>query len=329
MGRALAHRIAEPLRLPDRLLYWNDDHVLVALSNRGEDLMGNIIVGDRSLVRYLEMTRQTQGIINSNECLEQYPAFVESALEGDPPGSSAAGQQPKFAALLSEDGEFRHVLVKFSPLITSAGGRRWADLLICEHIALDLIQERGTDSANSRILETGGRYLLEVTRFDRQGRFGRLPILSLLAIDSEFFGRLDDWISAASRLEGSGMLSGEDADNLRWLSVFGSLIANTDQHFGNISLIMEDGRRHFSLAPAYDMLPMLYRPQEDEVSTRVFDPGVGITTQALALLPDALEWAVRFWDTAADDSRISEDFREICRENSGIVQGIAGGPRLV
>lgn len=329
MGRAFAHRVGLHLRLPDRLLYWNDDHVLVALSSSGENLMGNIIVGNDSLGRYLEMARQPSGAINVNDRSEEYQRFVESALKGDPPGSSAAGEQPKFAALVEDNGEFRHVLVKFSPLTTTAGGRRWADLLVCEHLALNLIEERGIDSIDSRLLETGDRYLLEVTRFDRQGKFGRLPMLSLLTIDSEFFGKLDDWISAASRLESSGMLSYEDADNLRWLSVFGSLIANNDQHFGNISLIMESGRRRFSLAPAYDMLPMLYRPKEDEVPTRTFEPQIGAASQALALLPDALDWALRFWDTAAGDHRITEDFREVCRENFSIVKDLKGGPQLL
>ncbi len=329
MGRAFAQRVGEHLRLPDLLRYWSDDHVLVALSSRGEDLMGNIIVGNESLGRYLEMARQPREAITIKDCLEEYPRLVESALEGDPPGSSAAGEQPKFAALVEENGELRHVLIKFSPLITTPAGRRWADLLVCELIALDLIQERGINSANTRLLETGDRYLLEVTRFDRQGKFGRLPMLSLFTIDNEFFGYLDNWISAASRFESNTMLSKEDADNLRWLSVFSSLTANNDQHFGNISLIMEDGRRRFTLAPAYDILPMLYRPQEDDVPTRTFSPRIDTVSQALALLPDALDWAVRFWNDAAGDHRITEDFREICRENSEIVRGLIGGPQLL
>ncbi len=329
MGRAFAHRIGPQLRLPDLLQYWTGDHVLVALSTRGEDLMGNIIVGQESLGRYLEMTRQPCEAISINDRSGVYSRFVESALEGNPPGSSAAGEQPKFAALVEDNGELRHVLVKFSPLITTPVGRRWADLIVCEHIALDLIRERGIDSASSQLLETGDRYLLEVNRFDRQGRFGRLPMLSLFTIDAEFFGHLDNWIAAASRLENNAMLSIEDAANLRWLSVFSSLIANTDQHFGNISLIMEDVRPRFSLAPAYDILPMLYRPQEDDVPTRTFSPGIEIASQALDLFPDALDWAVRFWEEAAGDHRITEDFREICRENLGIVRSLHGGPQLL
>lgn len=329
MGRAFAHRIGPELRLPDLLRYWTNDHVLIALSSWGEDLMGNIIVGQTSLGRYLEMARQPCEAININNRSEVYPRLVESALEGDPPGSSAAGEQPKFAALVEDRGDVRHVLVKFSPLITTPVGRRWADLIACEHIALNLIQDRGIDSASSQLLETEDRYLLEITRFDRQGRFGRLPMLSLYTIDLEFFGHLDNWIAAASRLENSVMLSVEDASNLRWLSVFSSLIANTDQHFGNISLVMENGTRRFSLTPAYDILPMLYRPQEDDVPARTFNPRIDIASQAFDLFPDALNWAVRFWEEAAGDHRISEGFRETCRENLEIVRSLVGGPQLL
>ncbi|MDF1526165.1 MAG: type II toxin-antitoxin system HipA family toxin YjjJ [bacterium] len=329
MGRAFAQRVGPQLRIPDRLQYWTDEHVLAALSTRGEDLMGNIIVGQESLGRYLEMTRQPCEAINANERLETYPRLVESALKGDPPGSSAAGEQPKFAALIRNNGELRHVLVKFSSLIATPVGRRWADLIVCEHLALNLISERGIDSAPSQLLETEDRYLLEVTRFDRQGRFGRLPMLSLFSIDAEFFGHLDNWIAAASRLESSAMLSRDDAADLRWLSLFSSLIANSDQHFGNVSLITEDGRRRFSLAPAYDILPMLYRPQEDDVPGRPFKPGIDMASGALDLFPDALDWAIRFWEEAAGDTRITEGFRGICRENLVAVRNLAGGPQLL
>jgi hypothetical protein len=329
MGRAFAHRIGPQLRLPDLLQYWTDEHVLVALSTRGEDLMGNIIVGQESLGRYLEMTRQPCASINTNDRLEVYPRLVEAALKGDPPGSSAAGEQPKFAALVEDSDELRHVLVKFSPLISTPVGRRWADLIACEHLALNLIRERGIDSASSQLLVTEDRYLLEVARFDRQGKLGRLPMLSLEAIDLEFFGHIDNWIAAASRLEGSAMLSQDDAADLRWLSLFSSLIANTDQHFGNVSLIMEDGGRRFSLAPAYDILPMLYRPQEDDVPARTFSPRTDFASQALDLFPDALDWAARFWEEAAGNSRITEDFREICMENLEIVHSLVGGPQLL
>ncbi len=150
-----------------------------------------------------------------------------------------------------------------------------------------------------------------------------------MAIDLEFFGQLDDWAAAASRLEDSGMLSREDADRLRWLSVFGRLIANTDQHFGNVSLITVDAGRHFTLAPAYDMLPMLYVPQGEEVPVRVFEPQVRAKARAIDQWENALAWAIVFWEAAAGDARISDRFRELCGENGRLLQGLVDGPKLV
>ncbi|CAG0987599.1 partial Toxin YjjJ, partial [Rhodocyclaceae bacterium] len=43
------------------------------------------------------------------------------------------------------------------------------------------------------------------------------------------------------------------------LYAFGTLIGNTDMHHGNLSFVGEHGRP-YSLAPAYDMLPMAFRP---------------------------------------------------------------------
>lgn len=52
MGRAFPRRFAE-LELPERVADWSDDDVLLALARRGEDGMGNLIVGAESSQRYL------------------------------------------------------------------------------------------------------------------------------------------------------------------------------------------------------------------------------------------------------------------------------------
>ncbi len=329
IGRAFAHSKSSELDLPERLADWNDDHVLIALSNRGEDCMGNLILGENSVARYFQGTRQPPEIISADERDRIYPEHIQASLAGDPPGSSAGGEQPKFGALIEDKGDLRHVLVKFSPTITTLSGRRWADLLVCEHIALQLIRDQGIAASQSELLVIDDRFLLEVVRFDRCDKFGRHPMLSLQSVDNEFFGELDNWVAAAGRLEKQGMLSVEDAERLRWLALFGNLIANTDQHFGNISLIMEDSRRRrFSLAPAYDMLPMLYRPQENEAPARSFNPPLP-PAAALTQWEDAQQAAARFWTFAAADLRISPEFRNICAFNLEIIRGLRTGPRLV
>jgi len=137
-------------------------------------------------------------------------------MDGQPVGSSAGGEQPKFTVSIERAGEVLNVLVKFSPPIDSIEGRRWTDLLVCEQIALQLVQEKGVPAVKTALLESEGRVFLEVVRFDRVGRFGRLPMISLRAIDNELYGRQDNWVAAAKKMEADNRMSREDARNLWW-----------------------------------------------------------------------------------------------------------------
>jgi hypothetical protein len=122
------------------------------------------------------------------------------------------------------------------------------------------------------------------------------------------------------------MLSADDAGALRLLSLFGSMIANTDQHFGNASLIpIDEQLKRFRLAPAYDMLPMLYRPLNGEASLPEFDPP---PPAPLREWSDAHSMALTFWEKAAGDGRISAPFRDICGRNHARLMQTAAGPRL-
>lgn len=326
VGRAYVRRLHVELGLPPRSLDWNDDHVLSALARRGEDTMGDLVIGRESVERYFRLTREMPAPIREQAIVDSYPRFAQEAMDGQPAGSSAGGEQPKFTAMIERSGTVRSVLVKFSPPISTIEGRRWADLLICEHHALEVVNRWGIGAAQSTIVEAGGRIFLEVVRFDRTGLLGRLPIISLRAIDNEFYGFQDNWVNAVNRMAKDGSLSPRDAASLRWLSVFGSLIGNNDQHFGNVSLIKHAGSR-YTLAPAYDVLPMVYRPVDGAVPSRPLSaPAVipGAPDEWLS----ALEGATRFWNEAAADLRISEEFRAICSANRALVQALQAGPRL-
>lgn len=323
VGRAFALRQGQTLGLPERLNDWNDDHVLIALARRGEDIVGNLIIGDESLGRYLESTRNGQQAVTFEEREDVYPGLAKAAMEGDPAGSSAGGEQPKFAVML-QNGDCQHVLVKFSPATDTAEGKRWADLLVCEHLALETIREIGLQAPESRIMVSGERTFLEVLRFDRVGRYGRLPMISLTAVDHEFLGALADWATTAGSLEAKGMISKEDADRMRWLYAFGRLIGNTDMHSGNLSLIYK-GNRKFILAPIYDMLPMMFRPIDGVVSYALPGPGKEIRKQ----WDSALDGALAFWQKVVEEERLSEGFRANCQAIYTKVQSVKSGPRLV
>ncbi len=230
-------------------------------------------------------------------------------MEGGLPGSSAHGEHPKFAVLIEETDGPRQVLVKFSPPGNTAVGRRWSDLLVAEHLAHRLLADAGLPAARSRIERYGDRTFLEVERFDRAGLDGRVGVTSLFAIDADQYGKLDNWIDSATRLHNDRRIDAAALELVRLMATFGALIANTDRHFGNIAFYdAYDGR--FSLAPIYDMLPMLFAPEHDQMIARTFNPA-NPTSNTLRAYPRARSLAEDYWRRCAQDPRISDEFRAI------------------
>ena len=326
LGRSFANKEGADLGLPDKLKNWTDDDVLIALSRRGEDHIGNLIIGDESIQRYMKAAQHNNHVIVENDRLHIYPELAEKALKGDPAGSSAGGEQQKFTTIIQYGDELKHVLVKFSSPVNTQEGRRWADLLVCEQRALEIIDETEIVASQSRTLEAGNRLFLEVDRFDRIGTHGRSSIFSLSAIDSEYTGIGDDWAKCAIALLNQGVISQDDANKIRWLKAFGSLIGNTDMHLGNLSLIRVDSR-FYTLAPVYDMLPMLYRPVSGDTPDREFYPH-GPTIETADIWDRALKSAIHFWDTVTGEPGLSGDFRAICRQNLETLLKIKSGPKI-
>lgn len=307
LGRAIPSAHPE-LELPSRVIDWTGDHFLTYVTRRGTDTPGNLIIGAESLDRHLRGTEGPRAVL-AKERASAYPRLAAEALAGAPPGSSAQGEWPKFTACVADGRARTHVLVKFSPPRSTAAGERCADLLVTEYLAHRMLEEHGVDACRSALIEAGDRVFLECERFDRVGADGRRGVATLLAIDAARYGRLDSWTAATERLAADGMLSGEDARRIRLLDAFGALIANTDRHFANISFF----DRHegpFALAPAYDMLPMLFAPQEGQVIERRYEPAAR-TAAWLSVWPDAGALALDFWDRLSREAGLSASFRRI------------------
>ncbi len=250
LGLAFAQRHAAELRLPLRVDDWSTDHCVIALARRGEDCVGDLILGEESLQRFLAHHPEEVSP-------EQYPVLAQRAAAGEV-GSSAGGERPKFGALSGG----RHVLVKFASDAATPAARRWRDLLWCEWKALETLGEARVGAAPARCLDVSGWRFLEVERFDRVGARGRRAALSLLALANQDLGNIDTWSSAAAPLRRRPFLLPEaDARHLRWLDVFGHLIGNTDRHFGNVAFLVDEAGA-LRLAPAYDTLPMILAPAE-------------------------------------------------------------------
>ncbi len=308
LGRGVPLRYPE-LALPQRVTDWSDDHYLRYLTQRGSDTVGDLILGDAALNDHLSIARRRKPI-RADERQERYPQLVAEVMDGALPGSSAHGEHPKFAVMLEEGAALRHVIVKYSPPVSTNVGQRWSDLLVAEHLAHEELNAAGVAAAHSRILNYSGRTYLEVDRFDRRGRDGRIGVSSLYAIDSLLYGKLDNWTESATRLARDRRIDGETLEAVRAVSTFGGLIANTDRHFGNLAFFDRyDGK--FALAPVYDMLPMMFAPEHDQTPVRVFDPP-GPATDNLRAFGRARTLAEKYWQACAQDERISGEFRQIC-----------------
>ena len=307
LGRAIPQRFPK-LHAPPRIQDWTDEHYLRYLTSYGSDAVGDLILGHAALDDYLLQLRQLVPR-DAGRRDKYFPALADQSMHGEVPGSSTQGEQPKFAVTLAEQGKLRHALVKFSPPIETEVGRRWSDLLIAEHLALETLAAAGIPSAMSRIFQFENRTYLEVDRFDRVGLTGRVGVTSLLAIDAGFYGVLDNWIAAAQRLHQERRIDVQTLDDIRLISSFADLIANTDKHFGNLAFYDGyDGR--FRLTPVYDMLPMLFAPAHDQLIARVYTPA-DPTSDTLNVWGRARAVAEQYWHTLSNEPRISAQFRKI------------------
>lgn len=298
LGRRFSETHAD-LGLPSRVQDWSDDHRLVAVARRGEDCLGDLIIGEESLQRHLD---RSPVIVSESD----YPRLAEAAVRGAV-GSSAGGEQPKATAYC--DG--RHVIVKFTPGDGSPSDVRWRDLLVCELLALEVLAAHGIATPSARVLEGGGRRFLDVQRFDRNGARGRIGVLSLGPLDDELSGGRDTWSKAAARLHAAKLLDVEDLRRVRLLEAFAILIANGDRHFGNVTFFADglSARPRLRLAPVYDMLPMSFAPSAGVVPP-VARPASTPRAELLDVWPAAAGLAMAYWDAVATDQRVSAGFRD-------------------
>ena len=317
LGRAITMQISRSLPVPEDPRRWGDDDTLVYLQAAGEDLPGSQVVGDDCLRRALARSvfPESGNLIAGTEREIRYPEMARLAASALP-GTSAGGEQPKFLTTVREDrGGFSPVLVKFSPPMDQAPGRRWADLLLCEFHAHEVLVENGLATAGARIIDAAGRRFLEVPRFDRVGASGRRGVISLESLHAAAVASVArrDWPTAALELQQEGLVDAEAVATVRRLHAFGELIGNTDMHFGNLAFWLED-TLPFQLAPAYDMLPMLWAPGlQGEIVERTFCPAPPLPV-AQEQWREAMGWAAEFWDRVAADSRLSADFMHFANE---------------
>lgn len=333
LGRAWARWHAPRLGLPEDLIRWSDNQTLLALAVVGHDYPGNLLVGEEAASLF-----QTQALFPPNSHLQplrperrstDYPEFARLVLAGEVVGSSVGGEQPKFAITVWHDDTSTPVLVKFSAAEDNAATRRWQSLLICEHLALQALSAAGLPASDSELLAAAPtsqcQLFLEVRRFDRVGLMGRRGTVSLAALDNEFVGRAyDHWPKITEALVQSGHLSPEVHTQVQRIYVFGVLIGNTDMHRGNLTFFyhgLPSLNPAFTLAPAYDMLPMSLAPRASgHIPSELPPLRLGLNPP-LDIWLEILPLARNYWQQVAEHREISEDVRQIAQQRAEALAG--------
>ncbi len=314
LGRHFAREHAESLNIPSRPQDWSNAHILRFEALRGENLPGNLILGESSAERFLNSA--VAPIAGEHD----YPAVALQALRGQSAGSSAGGEQPKFSVLTARG----HALVKFAGRTApnqppTPAQARWRDLLHAEFVALKVIREAGLPAAEARLIDTPELTFLEVLRFDRCGPRGRRPVLTLAAVDLHLFGQMDTWSRSAARLAHLKILSEADRRAIQLIEAFSILIEDTDRHFHNLAFFrvglpdaelgIPAGTPSLQLAPIFDKLPMMHAP----VAERVFTPEER-RTQLTKNVPPPPE----LWDAWAAAEKLAQRYRDEIAETQAL-----------
>lgn len=322
LGRAYAARHGAALGLPARLTEWTDTHVLRALLAHGHDAVGNVLLGEAARARFLALPHPAP--LSEADKPAAYARRAREATQGEQPGSSAGGEQPKFAACSLTPEGARHVLVKFSEPEPGPVSERWRDLLLAEHLALETLRAAALPAARTCLIDHAGQRFLESVRFDRSGPLGRCGMFSLAALDAEFVGAgSSGWPEITRRLADAGVIDPAAVEGAALLWAFGSLIGNTDMHSGNLSFLAAHGRP-YALAPAYDMTPMAFAPRSggglpDSLSEAQIRSNV-----SNAVWRQASELAQEYVARLEGEGRFSARFAACVAALRGHVEGAAG-----
>lgn len=268
------------------------------LAESGEDLPGNLIVGEQALARFLSLDPP-------NRSLDALPVLARNAEEGRFEAGRVSGDSPKFTAWM----ENHQVLVKFAPLSGDRADERRADLLVAEGAALEQLRQMGSDVPPVRLIDRDGWRFLALARFDRVGRLGRRAVIRLSALSGRGVDS-DDWLASATALRRSLRLSEDDARDILRRHAFGRFIGNDDLGGDNLAFFPGE-EEQLTLAPIYDMLPSSLMPAAGgELPEQLPELPLPMAGE-LALWKQTGTAAATYWQRLANDDRLSFDFRKL------------------
>jgi len=169
-------------------------------------------------------------------------------------------------------------------------------------------QEAGVAASDTTIIDSGNQRFLEVVRFDRVNACGRRSLLSLSALDSEFVGLASRaWPDVTRALSAERVITEEAHASACLLYAYGCLIGNTDMHHGNLAFLSTQGRP-YEIAPAFDILPMTFKPGSGGQITNTVQPVPLHSALTSNTWRPALGIAQEFLQRLQNDVRLSSDF---------------------
>ncbi len=141
--------------------------------------------------------------------------------------------------------------------------------------------------------------------------------------------RRDTWSEFAARCETAKYLSPADARHVDTVAAFSELIGNTDRHFENISLLIDEAGEYAGIAPAYDILPMRYASIGGGVDPALtpIEPKVGTIGAKPEVWARAMDAAERFWGAVQTESLVvatSAQIKHLAAENLEVARKFAG-----
>lgn len=311
LGRLLAQRMATSVSStnPDR---WSVEEVLLGACQT-HDAPGALLLGATPSTPLGADTHIAAS--DPGPDLDRLSMDVAKSL---PAGSSAAGEQPKLLAFTRDGhGNSASFVVKFSAPRGTPYGERWTDLLVCESIAAQTLNDFGMDAAHTSIVQTDSRTYLLSQRFDRLGTSGRRHAVSVGAAHAGFCkGAYVNWAASCAELARQQRLTPAAAELTHDRLLFGRLIGNSDMHSGNAALLVQGHslrdmlEGQFTLAPVYDMLPMRWKPD----AMLGMPPYAPFEVDYAMASMEVRSAAQSFWSRVAGHALVSNELRQTAAE---------------
>lgn len=306
LGRRFAKQFPE-LHLPESDSLWSANHYLTAISQRGEDLSGNLLVGERSRERYEQDFAPAieSGALKRSDVSKVVEEFLQDAASVG--SSSLGGARPKLVLHSVGNAAPHDVLLKFTPPLDTELGRRWSQLLLIESLCARTLHQHGIASvgappATYQLLPGGQRAGLMLPRFDRRpplGRRGAGTLYWLAATRGEAELKAP---AVMASLAAEGLVSEASTRTVELVHAFSAAIGNNDAHLGNYGLTF-DAEGKATLAPIYDVTAMIFAPLADEL------PDARVTPRATPVPADVAPLVQTLVSLVKAESRLDPAFR--------------------